>query len=387
MPPMKVVLVACDLVTPYGWGIESCWNGLLSGRTAIGPFNRFGAESFQTRNAALVPDLSLDPSESLVMQMLRPMLGGKASVIPRDALLIMASTTGEIEILQEHVLSGSRDASGSCLDRLLNKVAKLIGVVAPGMVVSSACASSSMAIAVGAAAIRDGESDCVLVVACDSVSEFVFSGFSALMALDKDAARPFDRNRTGLSLGESAGYVLLMSSARALQENRPVMGEVAGWGLTNDANHMTGPSRDGSGLTMAIRKALEMADIPAETVGCVSAHGTGTPYNDSMEMKAFKQVFETEPIPVYSIKGGTGHTLGAAGLVEAIVAFKSLEAQCAPPTVNLVDVDDEARGWAAAELQPFRGETTISTNSGFGGVNCALVLKKREKDRSSDTSR
>ncbi len=376
MSAVKSVVVAYDMVTPYGWGIGSCWKGLLSGKTAIGRLDRFETKSFLTGKAAVIPDLPNGQDESLVMQMLTPLLTQASAVIPSDALLILATTTGEIEILERYVLDGGPDAAGSRLDYLLNKVLHLTRVSVPGMVVSAACASSSAAIAQAAAMICSGERDCVLVVACDSVSEFVFSGFSSLMALDNNMARPFDRNRAGLSLGEAAGFMLLMSQSRASREKRPVIGEVAGWGLTSDANHMTGPSRDGSGLALAMQKAFRSADISEDTVESVAAHGTGTVYNDSMEIKAFKMVFGTRSVPVYSIKGAIGHTMGAAGLVETIVAFESLKERVVPPTVNLLEVDDEAKGWVSAEAGTLDNTVTVSTNSGFGGINSALVLKK-----------
>ena len=224
--------------------------------------------------------------------------------------------------------------------------------------------------------IHSKERDCVLIVACDIVSEFVFAGFSSLMALDKDTAQPFDKDRSGLSLGEAAGFVLVMSKERALQEKRDIIGEIAGWGLTNDANHMTGPSRDGSGLAMAMRKAMQSADISEDAVGCIAVHGTGTVYNDAMEMKAFKSVFSSGALPTYSIKGGIGHTMGATGLVETIIALRSLEEKLVPPTVNLHVADDEADGWVSNEQCAFDSPATISINAGFGGVNSALVLKK-----------
>jgi 3-oxoacyl-[acyl-carrier-protein] synthase II len=242
------------------------------------------------------------------------------------------------------------------------------------MVVCAACASSSAAVAQGAAMIHAGDRDCVLVVATDNVSEFVASGFSSLMALDRDMARPFDRNRKGLSLGEATAFVLLMSGARASRENRPVLARVSGWGLTSDANHITGPSRDGSGLAIALRKALASAGVSAEEVGSICAHGTGTEYNDSMEMKAFKSVFTSKALPTYSLKGGIGHTMGTAGLADIIVAIEALKEGIVPPTVNLREIDEEAVGWASPEPSECDRAVTVSTNSGFGGINCAVVL-------------
>jgi 3-oxoacyl-[acyl-carrier-protein] synthase II len=195
------------------------------------------------------------------------------------------------------------------------------------------------------------------------------------MALDKDMARPFDRNRGGLSLGEAAAFTLLMSEERASREGRAPLARVSGWALTGDANHITGPSRDGSGLALALQAALRSAEIPAEEVGSICAHGTGTPFNDSMEMKAFKTVFEAGALPTYSLKGGIGHTMGTAGLVDIIVAVESLERKVVPPTVNLREVDEEAAGWASPDPCACDTGVTVSTNSGFGGINCAVVLR------------
>lgn len=215
-----------------------------------------------------------------------------------------------------------------------------------------------------------------MIVACDAVTEFVFSGFSSLMALDPDKAKPFDKNRAGLSLGEGAGFILLMSQARAEQEGRTISGEIAGWAATGDANHMTGPSRDGRGLSLAIQKALKIADVSPDDVSCISSHGTATVYNDSMEMKAYNKIFGSRPVPLYSIKGALGHTMGAAGLIEAIIAFRVLQEKVIPPTVGLKDIDLEAKGWAALEKRDLKGNVILLNNSGFGGVNAALVLKQ-----------
>ncbi len=223
--------------------------------------------------------------------------------------------------------------------------------------------------------IRNNHADCVLVVACDSITEFIFSGFSSLMALDREPARPFDKHRAGLNVGEAAAYALLMSEERAARENRPVLGTLAGWGLSDDANHMTGPSRESEGLILAISKALASAGAGPGDVGFISAHGTGTVYNDQMEMRAFRSVFKDAKRPVYSIKGGIGHTMGAAGLVEMIIALRALKERIVPPTVNLTEPDDDARGWVSGGQQAFRaGAFALVTNAGFSGVNTALVL-------------
>ena len=376
MPRVKVVIVACDMTTAYGLGVDACWDGLISGKSAIRRLERFATEAFKSENAAAVSDLILDSDKSLVMQMLESLFKRGGSCIPSDAALFLATTTGEIDILEKHVLTGKPDAAGSRFDYLLEKVRRLSGVERPGVVISAACASSNVAVAHAASMIANSENSCALIVATDSVSEFVFSGFSVINALCKNKAMPFDKQRDGLSLGEASGFLLLMSESRALKEKRTIIAEVAGWGSSNDANHITGPSRDGEGLRLAIDKALHSANISSEEIGCISAHGTGTIYNDSMEMKAFKAAFDNHKVPTYSIKGGTGHTLGAAGLVETIVAVKSLKEKIVPPTVNLSEIDDEAQDWVSKEPRSFNGSMTLSTNSGFGGINAALVLRK-----------
>jgi 3-oxoacyl-[acyl-carrier-protein] synthase II len=262
------------------------------------------------------------------------------------------------------------------LNVLLSRVRETAGVTDPGIVVSAACASSTVALARAAGLVASGIRECVLVVAFDAVTEFIYSGFSSLMALDRGPARPFDKNRTGLSVGEAVAYALVMSGARAVRERRGIEGEIAGWGISCDANHMTGPSRDGVGQAAAIKQALARAFISPAEIGAMSAHGTGTVYNDSMEMKGFRSVFGDGPRPVYSVKGGIGHTMGAAGLVEALLAMRAMREGAIPPTVGLELVDPEAAGWVQREARTIgKGKIVLSTNSGFGGVNAALVMR------------
>ena len=375
MSALRPVIVAGDVVTAYGSGLDACWQGLLAGRSAVSRFDRFPTQAFVSDVAATVPELDPARDESLVMQMLDPLLAAARNEVPADARVLLASSVGEIDLLERNILRGSGGPDNSRLACLLDRVCRRLGVREQGVVVSAACASATMAVAHGASLIRRGERDAVCVVACDAVTEFVYSGFSALMALDRAAARPFDRNRSGLNLGDGAGFVLLMSPERAAREKRRVYGEIAGWGATGDANHMTGPSRDGAALAAAVRAALAAAGAEAGEIGSISAHGTGTSFNDAMEMKAFRLLFGENPVPIYSIKGGTGHTLGAAGLIEMLVELKALAAGIVPPTVNLREPDADAAGWVSGQaVQRKSGPVGLTTNSGFGGVNVALAL-------------
>jgi len=371
---MKAVVVSYDMITAYGRGAGACWDGTMSGRTAVSHFDRFNTQAFQSSSAAIIRGLDYLREDSLVMQMMKQLFNGSAASIPGRSALILATTKGEIDLLERSLLTGQGEASGCNLNNLLQKVSRLAGIKGDGMVISAACASASAAVARAAAMIRSGKHDSVLVVACDSVTEFVYSGFSSLMALDKFAARPFDKNRRGLSLGEAAAYALLMSESRAGKEKRKTLGEIAGWGLSDDANHMTGPSRTGDGLALAITKAMKLAGTDEKDIGFISAHGTGTIYNDAMEIKSFNSVFR-EKKPVYSIKGGIGHTMGAAGLVEMIMALRALKEKTVPPTVNLEDIDDDATGWVSRRERSIGPDKkALLTNAGFSGINAALVL-------------
>lgn len=372
---MKAVVVETDILTPFGPGIDACWDALLANRTSLSPVTRFATKAFYSDYGGTVSGLQYDGETSLVMQMLVRLFDGAGTKIPGDAKLLLATIKGEIDLLEKSIISGSGDATESSLNNLLRKVIDLAGTTGGGMVVSAACTSSSAAAARAAAMIRRGETECVLVVACDSVTEFIFSGFSSLMALDKIPARPFDKNRAGLTVGEAAGYMLIMSEERALREQRTIVGEIAGWGLSDDANHMTGPSRESEGLIRAIYTAMDSAGISAGQVGFISAHGTGTPFNDEMEMRAFRSVFKERKVPVYSIKGGIGHTMGAAGLVEMVIAQRAQRENVVPPTVNLKEADEDAMGWVADRRQAILPNSiALVTNAGFSGINTALVL-------------
>jgi 3-oxoacyl-[acyl-carrier-protein] synthase II len=371
---IKVVAVSSGMVTPYGNGIDVCWENILASRTAISKFKRFDASAFQSEYAATIEGLEYHGKSSLVEQMLVSLFDRYEGTIPDDADLVVATTKGEIDLLEKKILRGQNNINANSRPAFLEKVSAIAGTKDKGMIISAACSSATAAVSRACAMIKCGRTECVLVIACDSVTEFVFSGFSSLMALDKFSARPFDKNRSGLSVGEAAAFVLLMSGSRAGRENREIFGEVLGWGLSDDANHMTGPARGSEGLILALKKAMQSACAADKDVGFISAHGTGTVYNDSMEMKAFKAVF-TDKKPVYSIKGAIGHTMGASGLVEMIIAMRALREGKVPPTVNLKEADIEAEGWVSTSERLMRDNSiAVMTNAGFGGINAALVL-------------
>jgi 3-oxoacyl-[acyl-carrier-protein] synthase II len=261
---------------------------------------------------------------------------------------------------------------------LLRRISGRFGLGAPAININAACASSTVAVARASSLIAAGKSEAVLVVCLDLVSEFVFSGFSALQALTPTVCRPFDRNRDGLTLGEGGAALLLMSRERARREGRPELGIVAGWGAANDATHITAPARDGCGLIQSVRQALRRAGIAKESIAAISAHGTATVYNDQMELTAFRTLFGERAIPMHSVKGSIGHTLGAAGGIEVALGLRCLHAGRLPPTVGMLEPEEAGEGFLSRSAQPIQGSYLLSTNSGFGGVNAALILRRGE---------
>lgn len=378
-----VCLVGQGLLSAYGKGVEACADGLMAGRCPFVPAGDGFPAPLANLPVGLVPREALLPAlpDSRFMALLKTLF--QETSVPSDARAYFATTVGDITKLQQDVLSPSdtspeRACAGgdAVLTLLPQKLAGVLGIPADRIqVVSSACASSTVALALAAAAIRKGEISCALVAGCDAVSEFVLSGFSALMAVDADGAKPFDAERRGVTLGEAAAFALLMSRGRAEREGRPALGLVNGWGMTCDANHLTGPSRDGKPLSDAVLAALRMAACTSDDVVAVCAHGTGTVYNDQMEMLAFSRVFASRRVPVFSVKGGMGHTLGAAGLAEVLLALEFLRHGKVPATVGLRRAYADAAGWVTESVAPVQSSGVIlTTNSGFGGTNAAVSL-------------
>ncbi|BCR03192.1 3-oxoacyl-[acyl-carrier-protein] synthase 2 [Desulfuromonas versatilis] len=369
----EVVISAAAAVTGLGDTLERTWQRLLAGQSAIAPVERFAAGAFTSSIAACVAQLEPAANGSRLPSLLERLLDGFAPV-PADSRLLLATTKGAIDLLEAQ-RRGAAVAEGALLPAaLLADLEGRLGLSGPSCNINAACASSTIAVARGAAAIARGSAEAAVVLCCDLLSEFVFSGFSALRALDPRPSRPFDRQRAGLTLGEGAAALLLMSRERALREQRPVLARVLGWGSANDAHHITAPARDGSGLIRAVRQALATAGVSAAAVDGISAHGTGTVYNDLMELTAFRTLFGERCPPLHSVKGALGHTLGAAGGIEVALGLRSLATGLLPPTVGLEQAEPGAEGLVSADSQPFAGRLLLSTNSGFGGINGALLL-------------
>ncbi|WP_432822813.1 beta-ketoacyl synthase N-terminal-like domain-containing protein [Trichloromonas sp.] len=369
----SVCVVDAAVVTAFGDGLDPLWDGLLAGRSAIAPLHRFAVDRYQSQLAACVPELSSAAGESRIVPLLERLLA-QLGPVPADCRVLTATTKGGIDSLEKLRRGEVCQADAVLPGDLPARVAVRMELADSGLNINAACASSTLALARGAAQIAAGAAEAVLVVGIDLVSEFVFSGFSSLQALSVAASRPFDAQRSGLTLGEGGAALLLMNEERARRDGRSVLGRVLGWGSANDANHITAPARDGCGLVDAVGRALAKAGLSADAVAAVSAHGTGTVYNDAMELTAFGRIFGGRRLPVNSVKGALGHTLGAAGAIEVVLGLRSLAERQLPPTVGLIEPEEAGRGLVAAVSQGFAGDCLLSTNSGFGGVNAALVL-------------
>lgn len=372
MKKVFISKVAC--VTPLGSGPEALWEGLLDGRSGIAPLTRFSCENYISSIAACIKDLKVPAGGSLLDPLLER-LAEQLGEVPRDARLIVASTKGEIDKLEVACRGVEMLPESVLFEPLLAKISGRFGLLDTGLNINAACTSSTVALARGAAMIAAGQTDCVLVYAADIVSEFVFSGFSALQALSGERCKPFDTARQGLNLGEAGVALLLMSEERAMRQKETPLATIAGWGSANDAHHVTAPARDGSGLILACRAALKKGGIGTEQIAAINAHGTATIYNDAMELTAFNALFADKLPPLHGVKGSLGHCLGAAGGVEVLVAGYALQQQIIPGTVGCEQPEEAGQGRVSSAPQAICGEYLLCTNSGFGGVNAALILQ------------
>jgi 3-oxoacyl-[acyl-carrier-protein] synthase II len=369
-----VCIVAAETVTALGDSLEGTWRRLLAGESGIRPVDRFATAGYISALAACVEGLEGEGHASRVHPLLERLLRNFGPV-PADAVPFTASTKWGIDSLERRRRGEPAPDADLLAGEFPRAVARRLGLASTGgMNVSAACASSTIALARGAAAIANRRAEAVLIVCLDLVSEFVFSGFSALKGLSPTPCRPFDRQRDGLTLGEGGAALLLMSCERARREGRLPLGVLRGWGVAGDAHHITAPARDGSGLIQATRAALRMAGIAPEAVAAISAHGTGTVYNDAMELTAFRELFGARPVPLHSVKGALGHTLGAAGGIETALALKSLATGIVPPTAGCAEPEGEAQ--VGNRAVSFAGDFILATNSGFGGINAALILQR-----------
>lgn len=246
-------------------------------------------------------------------------------------------------------------------------VARVLGLSGPILTVSTACSSSAKVFSSAARLIEAGLADAALVGGVDSLCLSVLYGFHALQLVSDEPCRPFDRQRKGLSLGEAAGYAIL--------ERQPEhsLGRLLGWGESSDAHHMASPHPEGAGAAAAMRQALSRAELDAGAVGYINCHGTATALNDQVEAQAIRAVFKRPP-PAASTKGWTGHTLGAAGIAEAVFSLLALNDGFLPAGLNLNDPEADWAEFVLSRSLHQSVDAVLSNSFGFGGSNCSLLL-------------
>ncbi|MEN8140716.1 MAG: beta-ketoacyl synthase N-terminal-like domain-containing protein [Thermodesulfobacteriota bacterium] len=363
----SVITVGADLLTSLG-DLESTWSGLMSGQSGLVPHQLPGFDDqWPLGIIAGLPEATIGARERLDLIFAR--LFATLPELPARTNLICATTKGAVDEL----LANQNPAGGQPW-HLSEELAKRLEISGAHQTVSAACASGTIAVIQGAMQIAGGECDNVLVVGLDLISRFVLSGFASLKALSPTGCRPFDAGRDGLSLGEGAGWVLLSSRDNDHWPAGPLTAQVRGWGISCDASHITAPCREASGLISCLRQTVEGSGL---RVGGINAHGTGTIHNDAMELLAFSQLYDEGPArPVYSSKGALGHCLGAAGLIETALSLKSLQDNILPPTVGLISPAESRVVLTGKSPLPLLSPAILSCNSGFGGINAALLLAR-----------
>lgn len=411
----RVVITGVGVVSCAGNSAPAFWESLVSGRSGIGSVTLFDPAGLpsaagEVRNFSL-PDLS--PKESRRMARCTRFAAGAAGEAMKDAGLDFSSEKRGGDPYRFGVLfscgAGGLDAYDQGFEALgargpggvsaffmpkfmpnsaSGTVAIRFGLKGPNFAPVSACASSAHAIGEGAWMIRRGDADLMLAGGAEAcISRLMVSGFDALTALSRimppeEACRPFDLHRAGFVLSEGACALVLEELEHALERGAPILAEVAGYGASCDATHITAPDPSGEGLIYAVRRALEGAGLPASEVGAVYAHGTGTAANDVVESKVLSSVFgpALPEVRVCAVKSMIGHALSVSAAFAAAAAVRTLLTGVLPPTINCTEPDPACPLNLTAEGAVHAETGAVLIDSlGFGGHNAALILKKWEK--------
>lgn len=398
----RVAVTGLGAVSALGWGVRPLWRGLRAGRTGVGPFSRFDHARQRTHVAGQVPDAPEDGargrrrarlsfSERFALFAADEAVEQAGLEAPLDdgsvGVFFGTSTAGLLEsewFLERLWGGGSRPGLGLMASHQLNSpgdcVARQLRITGPVQTISSACASAALAIGAAMDSLRAGEVDVAIAGGADCLCAITYSGFNSLRSVDEAPCRPFRQGRGGLSLGEGAGVLVLEALDHAVGRGARVLAELLGAGASCDANHMTAPHPEGVGAAQALQRALDDAGLPAEGVGFINAHGTGTPLNDASEWAAFVQTFgeRATSLPVSATKSIVGHLLGSAGAIEAVATVLCLEACEAHPAAGAGPIDP-AIPVDLVQCEPRRllpERAAVSTSLGFGGANAVLVLAR-----------
>jgi 3-oxoacyl-[acyl-carrier-protein] synthase II len=399
------------VLAPNGNNVSEYWNALTAGQSGIDHITYFDTTDFPVKIAGELSDFDpeqyferkevrkLDPfsvyalvASNEALQMSGLDAGGFDS--HRAGVMLGCGIGGITTLLAEHVVLRNRGA------RRISPffVTKLIANIAGGQIaikwdlqgsnqtVNSACASATDAIGLALRVIQSGTADIMVAGGTEaSIRDLPLAGFSKIRALcntadpPQSASRPFDKDRSGFIMGEGAGIIVLETEEHAKSRGATILGELAGYGSTNDAFHVTQPSEGGAGAVKAMQLAMEDAGAEPEEVDYINAHGTSTPFNDKNETVAIKTVFgdHARKLKISSTKSMTGHLLGASGGIEAIAALKAIEKQIIPPTINYMTPDPDCDlDYVPNTAEETQVNSVLSNTFGFGGHNAVVFMRK-----------
>ncbi len=371
-----VYAIATNIVSSLGMNTAAHWHAVAAGKIGIKKFDdkslsdmpfqasRIGVGEWQHINASTKASRTLFPFEQLAIYSAKQALQDCDELNLNDTVLILSTTKGNIELL------GLIPDERLLLHTSAGIIAKELGISQKPIIISHACVSGVVALLYGLRLLQSGRYKHAIVIGCDRFSRFILSGFQSFQAISEEPCKPFDKNRTGISLGEAAATIVLSSSSL---ENP--MAQLISGSTSNDANHISGPSRTGEELALAIKRALGEAGLSPAEIDMISAHGTATAYNDEMEAKAF-DISGLSKKPVHSFKGYVGHTLGAAGILESAMVIESLKYQQLIPSVGFEKIGVSVPLNISTKMQPANIQYALKTASGFGGSNAAMIWER-----------
>ncbi len=409
----RVVVTGLGAISPLGIGVEETWRKAVSGDSGIGPITKFDAsnlpvriagevkgfspEEFMDRKLASRVDVFIQYAIAATRMALADAGLPEADLGPRAGVIIGVGMGG-MGVVEQYTLvlreRGWRRVTPFFIPMVIpnmaaGQVAILFGATGPNTAVCTACAAGNHAIGEAFRLIREGLADLMICGGTESlITPLSVSGFAVMKALStrndepEKASRPFDAKRDGFVMAEGCGILVLESLEHARARGARIYAELAGYGLTADAHHMTAPHPEGEGAARCMEMALEDAGIPPEEVDYINAHGTSTPLNDAAETRAIKRVFGNHAykLAVSSTKSMTGHLLGGAGGLEAVLTVKTVYEDLIPPTINYEEPDPECDlDYVPNEARRARVRVAISNAFGFGGTNAVLVFKKYEE--------
>jgi len=407
----RVVVTGMGMVTPLGNTVEDTWQGLVAGRSGIAEIADWDPANFPTRFAGQVKNFDLEgflnPKEARrndifiqygLVAALQAVRQSGIAVTEENAPRIgvsMGSGIGGLTNIENTALQlqaqGARKISpffvpGTIVNMIAGNLAILCGFKGPNIAITTACTTGTHCIGIAAQQIQLGVADVMIAGGAEKASTPLgMGGFSAARALSSRnddptrASRPWDKDRDGFVLGDGAGAIVLEEYEHARRRGATIFGELVGFGMSDDAFHMTAPPEDGAGAAMAMRNALNSAGMNPEDVHYINAHGTSTPAGDIAEARAVKSVFgaHAHKVAVSSTKSMHGHLLGAAGAIEAIITLLALRDQIAPPTINLENPDvDCDLDFVPHTARKMRIDAVLSNSFGFGGTNGTLIFRR-----------